>query len=164
MLQLDEEVEGMESTICALQQQLKETKQKHQSAVEENEQLTRILERTKDSQHDLKRTHEASGNDSSDVEMKRSKNLLKVIESPTFAEDHDEVRTHTHVEGNIRMIGKSPIKTHNKNPFSMSSILSTDEKKASDNGPQSGADEAYDVTRTRKLHGKEGTNGEMYDS
>lgn len=155
MLQLDEEVEGMESTICALQQQLKETKQKYQNSIEEMEQLRTILDRTKDSQNALKRTYEPMQNEGMDVEKKRPNDTFKVIELPGLGETDDGIRTQTNIDEEVRLKGRSPIKTGCKNAFSITNILSGEENATEDN-----PEEDFDMARTRKEH----TNGEMYDS
>lgn len=166
VLQLDEEVEGMESTICALQQQLKETKQKYQNSIEEVEQLRNMADHTTGSQHDLKRIYDAVGNDIIEIERKRAKSATKVIENDTTIADEGKegARTKTNTEGDHRLNERNAIIISSKNQFFGNKLLPRDEKMTKEMGKEPIDDETFDVPRTQKSHLKEGTNGEMYDS
>ena len=166
VLQLDEEVEGMESTICALQQQLKETKQKYQNSMEEVEQLRSVSDHTKGSQHDLKRIYDAVGSDNVEIERKRAKSVTKIIENDATIVDEGKegTRTKTSTEGDHRLNERNANITSSKNQFLGNKLLPRDEKMTKDIGNEPIDDETYDVTRTQKSRLKEGTNGEMYDS
>ena len=161
VLQLDEEVEGMESTICALQQQLKETKQKHQDSIEENNKLKTTLE----SAHklDSKRSYDISIDKDIDMDAKRARNFFEVIDGPRYDEpgfDEDDemnLRTKMHTGEQGKSKTKSPGKASNSNAYSISNLLSSDAKEEDDASDD-------DIIRTRKTHGHGGTNGEVSDS
>ena len=168
MLQLDEEVEGMESTICALQQQLKETKQKCQNLVEEVETLRSITDHTRSSQHDLKRTYEVGGSDITDTDKKRAKSMIKGIENDATCTDGGKrgIRTDTYTEEELRLIKRNPNNFSSRNPYSGNKLLPSDEEMTVDDGEERlGTDDTFDATKTQKLNvKKEGSNGEVFDS
>ena len=158
VLQLDEEVEGMESTICALQQQLKETKQKHQDSIEENNKLKTTLESSQ--KLDSKRSYDISLDKDVDMGAKRARNFFEVIDGPRFDEDEDmNLRTKMLTGEQEKSKAKNPGKASNSNAFSISNLLSSDAKEEDD-----ASDDDDTRTRTRKSHGHGGTNGEVYDS
>ena len=166
VLQLDEEVEGMESTICALQQQLKETKDKYQlTTAENNKQRTTSQGNGKKTGVDLKRTFDQS---SEDMDAKRARNVFDVIDNPAFGEESDDLNERTKLSAgeDPKLVGKSPIKTSIKNPFSISNLLSPEVNISADKGHWQVADDIGTAGMTRTSGGlkKEGTNGEMYES
>jgi len=156
VLQLDEEVEGMESTICALQQQLKETKQKYKNSIEEMEKLKNISDHVKTKQ---KRTHDVGGSESSESEKKRAKSVESI---ETFGDDTTEgLGTAINTGKDLRLFERKTTMFNSRNPSSEHKLSSPDRHMMRDDEGQI-ADGTFDVGRTSKPNMKEGTNGEVY--
>ncbi|XP_065057774.1 pre-mRNA-splicing regulator WTAP-like isoform X2 [Rhopilema esculentum] len=169
VLQLDEEVEGMESTICALQQQLKETKEKYQlTTAENNKQRTTSQGNGTKTGVDLKRTFDQSSGTVEDMDAKRARNVFDVIDNPAFGEESDDLNERTKLSAgeDPKLMGKSPIKTSIKNPFSISNLLSPEVNISGDKGHWQVTDDIGTAGMKRTPGGlkKEGTNGETYES
>ena len=159
VLQLDEEVEGMESTICALQQQLKETKQKYKNSIEEMEKLKSMPDHVKSTQ---KRAHEVGSSESSESEKKRAKNVIESMAA--FGDDATEgVNTAVNAGKDLRLIERKTTIFSSRNAGSEHKLSSPDGLVTRD-GEGQVADDTFDVPRTIKPNMKGGSNGEVYDS
>ena len=176
MLQLDEEVEGMESTICALQQQLKDTKRNYQNSQDEVSRLKTKLETL--TALDQEQKTDVSRND---LVPKQPKNLFQTIESHNKEtlrdlgtncdanEDNNDtgLRTKFHSDEESNPTHKTPNKASTKNPFSISQLLSPDSEKVKPQLQWMVTDDGglgHDVGKTEEYHGKPGTNGQYVDS
>ena len=160
MIQLDEEVEGMQSTICALQQQLKETKQQLQTAETENSGLRTKLA----SIEEKSRSHSEQNHVSKDQHRRSS---LKDINDSHGQGNETSGRTssHSHHDGEqktSRMGGRTS--------FSISNLLSPEKVKTRSSSRDhrvaeavSSADHVEKESRTSEEFGELDYNGELDD-
>eukprot|EP00794_Sanderia_malayensis_P000037 gene37-628_t len=176
VLQLDEEVEGMQSTICALQQQLKDSKQKYQKCYEEMIAMRPKLENDSTNMiHGLEAT--VDNYDSSEAINSRSR--FQTIELDSKEQNFSD--TEAGFNSDIQQANKTLIQSHDvaatlkdtdnkastKNPFFISNLLSSDFDRTKPNARLMETDEDRNSAKTQNEEYPQaelGTNGGYVDS